>query len=290
MYWNKNYSNQGSRKIHWHSLLLNKTWASVGKWWNRWILPTEWEDQCFYVIFTLWMGKIYISLCNSCSWSSTPFCPLLQFTQEWQVNFWESNTNHCPHNCNHTLQLYVILFTYAVSLWIVISGKWIERAKLHPAQAEFVGSVVVKPTDISTNLRKNKIFGFCKCLWLWMRPKNERLQKFAKKNNFWKEIPVFNYFIRMLHNDTNFSATEVVLSPRALSSLWKTWLYFQILLTVFPNISTNSQSQLANPEIYEGALITEYIIQRDQFWMARIKSAWSLQCYFCFPSAAKTDI
>lgn len=169
----------------------------------------------------------------SCSQCSTPFHPLLQFTQEWQVNFGESNTNHWPHNCNHRIQLYVTLFTYTVSLCIVISGKWIERAKLHPAQAEFIGSVVVKPTDISTNLRKNKIV-----FVIVTEAQKWETTEICNKNNFWKEIPVSEYFIRMLYNDTNFSVTEVVLFPRALSSLWKICLYFSNSQILHPNLQT----------------------------------------------------
>lgn len=32
---------------------------------------------------------------------------------------------------------------------------------------------------------------------------------------------LFLQVCRMLHNDTNFSETEIVLAPRALASLWK---------------------------------------------------------------------
>lgn len=52
------------------------------------------------------------------------------------------------------VQLCIALFTYSISLCVVVSGKWVEGAELHPAQTELIGCVGAKPTDVGTNLRR----------------------------------------------------------------------------------------------------------------------------------------
>lgn len=173
-YWNKNWSEQESRKMCWH-WLLNKTWASVGKRWRGWSY-----QQCGKTIFCHSKHTAPISPWLLCYiFFSVSVSPLHRGMEKFTLHHVIPSLSAAllftcrsslPESgrvisdqvtqitvvgtCNHRLQLGVTSVTYAISLCIVVSGKRIERAKLHPAQAEFIGSVIVKPTDISTNLKK----------------------------------------------------------------------------------------------------------------------------------------